>query len=239
LGQGAYSENRTYSTSVTFYNIPVDNFNDASMNFKVPNDQRSSDSGEGQLHNVSSLFARLNYSFDEKYLIQGLVRRDGSSRFGANNKYGIFPSISLGWVTSREAFFPTNTFVNFMKVRGGYGVVGNDAIGDFAFLSTIGSGRNYAIGTSGSYIIGYSPNAPANPDLKWEQTSQANIGIDATLFNNLSVTLEYFQKTTKNILQNPRIPSYVGAISNPAANVADMQNTGFEIELGIVKKSVR
>jgi TonB-linked SusC/RagA family outer membrane protein len=236
LGQGAYSENRTYSTSVTFYNIPVDNFNDASMNFKVPNDQRSSDSGEGQLHNVSSLFARLNYSFDEKYLIQGLVRRDGSSRFGANNKYGIFPSISLGWVTSREAFFPTNTFVNFMKVRGGYGVVGNDAIGDFAFLSTIGSGRNYAIGTSGSYIIGYSPNAPANPDLKWEQTSQANIGIDATLFNNLSVTLEYFQKTTKNILQNPRIPSYVGAISNPAANVADMQNTGFEIELGYRKK---
>ena len=236
LGQGAYSENRTYSTSVTFYNIPADNFNDASLNFKVPNDQRSSDAGEGSLHTVSSLFARLNYNYDEKYLVQGLIRRDGSSRFGANHKYGIFPSISLGWVASRENFFPVNNVVNFLKVRGGYGVVGNDAIGDFAFLSTVGSGRNYAIGNSGSYIIGYSPNAPANPDLKWEQTSQTNIGIDATLFNNMSVTLEWFKKVTKDILQNPRIPGYVGAISNPAANVADMQNTGIELELGYRKK---
>ncbi|GAB3754330.1 TonB-dependent receptor [Spirosoma pomorum] len=232
LGQGAYKDNNGRSTSVTFFNVPVDNFYDASLNYKVPVDQRSSDGGESAIHTVSSLFARINYEYDQKYLVQALIRRDGSSRFGANHKYGVFPSLSLGWVLSREPFFPQNKVVNFMKVRAGYGVVGNDNIGDFAYLSTIGSGRNYTIGSSGSYIIGYSPNAPANPDLKWEQTSQTNVGIDATLFNNVNITLEWFRKKTTDILQNPRIPGYVGAISNPAANVADIQNTGFELELG-------
>jgi TonB-linked SusC/RagA family outer membrane protein len=236
LGQGAYQDNNSYGTSVTFFNIPVDNFDDASLNYKRPTDQRSSDGSEGALHKVSSLFARLNYDFDEKYLIQALIRRDGSSRFGANHKYGIFPSVSVGYVISRENFFPANNVVNFLKLRGGYGVVGNDAIGDFAFLSTIGSGRNYTFGTSGSYVIGYSPNAPANPDLKWEQTSQTNIGIDATLFQKLSLTVEWFRKVTTDVLQNPRIPGYIGAISNPAANIADIRNSGVEIELGYSRK---
>ncbi len=236
LGQGAYQDNNTYMTSVTFYNIPADNFEDASLNYKRPTDQRSSDGSEGALHRVSSLFARVNYSYDEKYLLQALIRRDGSSRFGANNKFGVFPSLSLGWVLSREAFFPQQNVVNFFKLRGGYGVVGNDAIGDFAYLSTIGSGRNYAFGNSGTYLIGYSPNAPANPDLRWEQTTQTNIGFDATLFNNVSMTLEWFKKVTTDVLQNPRIPGYVGAISNPAANVADIQNQGIELELGYKKK---
>ncbi len=236
LGQGAYQDNNTFMNSVTFYNIPADNFEDASLNYKRPTDQRSSDGSEGALHRVSSLFARVNYSYDEKYLVQGLIRRDGSSRFGANNKFGVFPSLSLGWVLSKEAFFPEQNVVNFFKLRGGYGVVGNDAIGDFAYLSTIGSGRNYAFGNSGTYLIGYSPNAPANPDLRWEQTTQTNIGFDATLFNNVSMTLEWFKKVTTDVLQNPRIPGYVGAISNPAANVADIQNQGIELELGYKKK---
>ncbi|WP_031527687.1 SusC/RagA family TonB-linked outer membrane protein [Dyadobacter crusticola] len=236
LGQGAYLDNNTRMTSVTFFNVPADNFDDASLNFKVPADQRNSDGSEGARHTVSSLFARLNYDYNEKYLLQALVRRDGSSRFGSNHKYGVFPSFSLGWVLSREDFFPENNAVNFLKLRGGYGVVGNDGIGDFAYLSTIGSGRNYTIGNSGSYIIGYSPNAPANPDLKWEQTSQTNIGFDATVFRNVNITFEWFKKATKDILQNPRIPGYVGAISNPAANIADMENKGVELELGYRKQ---
>ncbi|WP_439583384.1 SusC/RagA family TonB-linked outer membrane protein [Dyadobacter bucti] len=236
LGQGAYLDNNTRMTSVTFFNVPATNFDDASLNFKVPADQRNSDGSEGANHTVSSLFARINYDYNEKYLVQALVRRDGSSRFGANHKYGIFPSFSLGWVLSKENFFPSTNAVNFLKLRGGYGVVGNDGIGDFAYLSTIGSGRNYTIGNSGSYLIGYSPNAPANPDLKWEQTSQTNIGLDATVFQNVNITFEWFKKATKDILQNPRIPGYVGAISNPAANIADMENTGIELELGYQKR---
>ncbi|GGZ29249.1 SusC/RagA family TonB-linked outer membrane protein [Echinicola pacifica] len=236
IGQGAYMDNRGRSTSVTFFNVPADNFDDASLNFKVPNDQRTADGSEGAGHTVSSLFARVNYNYHEKYLFEALVRRDGSSRFGTNNRYGVFPSFSAGWVISQEEFWPENNVVDFIKLRGGYGIVGNDNIGDFAFLSTIGSGRNYALGNTGSYAIGYSPNAPSNPDLRWEETSQANFGFEATLFRDLNVTFDWYKKTTKGILQNPRIPGYVGAISNPAANVADMENNGVELELGYRKQ---
>ncbi|MBD8488023.1 TonB-dependent receptor [Echinicola sp. CAU 1574] len=236
LGQGAYLDNRGRSLDVTFFNVPASNFDDASLNFKVPNDQRTADGSEGAGHAVSSLFARANYNYAEKYLLEALVRRDGSSRFGTNNRYGVFPSFSAGWVASQEDFWPTNAVLNFLKVRGGYGVVGNDNIGDFAFLSTIGSGRNYTIGNTGSYSIGYSPNAPSNPDLKWEETSQANIGFEATLFEDFNITFDWYKKVTNGILQNPRIPGYVGAISNPAANIADMENRGVELEIGYRKQ---
>lgn len=235
LGQEAYLENRTRMNNVRFDGIPADNFEEASFNTKVPVDQRISDASEGQEHTVSSLFMRLNYNYDEKYLIEGVIRRDGSSRFGSNNKYGVFPSFGLGWVPVKEDFWPQNDVVNFLKIRGSYGVVGNDNIGDFAYVSTIGSGRNAAIGTD-SYYIGYSPNAPANPDLRWEETRSVNIGFESILFNDFTLTFDWYKKSTIDILDNPRIPFYVGAISNPAANVGDMYNTGLEFELGWNKK---
>jgi TonB-linked SusC/RagA family outer membrane protein len=122
--------------------------------------------------------------------------------------------------------------VNFLKIRGSYGVVGNDAIGDYTFVSTISGGRNYAFGPNGEYMNGFSPNAPANPDLRWEETTSWNVGFETTLLRDISLTFDYFKKTTNDILQYPQIPSYVGAIGNPAANVADMENSGVEIELG-------
>jgi TonB-linked SusC/RagA family outer membrane protein len=202
------------------------------MNYNVPADQRVSSGGEGQDHTVSSLFSRLNYTYSDRYLLQALIRRDGSSRFGSNNKYGFFPSFSAGWVPTMEEFFPDTKIISFLKIRGGYGIVGSEEIGNFAYVSTIGSGRSYTFGTGGSYEIGYSPNAPANPDLRWEETRQTNIGFDASLIGNLTVSFDWFNKKTIGILMNPRIPSYVGAISNPAANVADMKNSGIELELG-------
>lgn len=235
-GQGAYVDGNTKMTSVTFNDMPADNFDDASLNYKVASSNRVSNGSEGQPHKLSSLFGRLNYNYDEKYMGEVIVRRDGSSRFGANNKYGIFPSFSLGWVATRENFWPENDIVTFLKVRGGYGVVGNDNIGDFGYVSVIGSGRNYGFGTGDNYSIGYSPDAPANPDLKWESTSQTNIGFEATIVRDVTVAFDWFRKATKDILQNPRIPAYVGAVSNPAANVADMENTGLELELGYRKK---
>ena len=95
---------------------------------------------------VTSLFSRLTYDFDEKYLLTAIFRRDGSSRFGSNNKFGFFPSFSAGWVPSREEFWNDNDIVNQLKIRGGFGVTGNDNIGDFQYLSTISGGRNYTIG---------------------------------------------------------------------------------------------
>ena len=232
LGQGAYKDSRTMGVSLTKFDIPVDNFDDASMNYGVPVSATDPAAFEGAIHTVTSLFARLNYNYKEKYMLSAIARRDGSSRFGANNRYGYFPSASLGWVASHEDFWPKNQVVNFLKIRGSYGVVGNDNIGDFAYLSTISPGRNYTLGTSGDYVIGYSPDAPSNPDLKWEETAQTNVGFEATFLKHFSMTFDWYQKITTGILQPRRIPGYVGAIANPWANVADLKNQGYELELG-------
>ena len=235
IGQGAYQENWSSSLSVTKFDLPADNFDDASMNFPVPTDQINAGAGEGQLHRISSIFVRINYNYLGKYLFTSNFRRDGSSRFGSNNKYGYFPSVSLGWIASEETFWPENNVIHFMKIRGGYGIVGNDNIGDFAYLSTVGGGRNYAFGTAGDYYNGVSPNAPSNPDLRWEETTQINIGFESVLFQNLRFSFDWFQKITEDILMYPRIPGYVGAISSPAANVASLNNTGIEFDLGYRK----
>lgn len=232
LGQGTYVDNDTNGSGVTYYDIPADNFYDSSFNFDVPTDQIDAYGYENPEHRVTSLFSRVNYDYDEKYIFTGIIRRDGSSRFGSNNKYGIFPSFSLGWVLTKEDFWNPSEVINQLKIRGGYGVTGSDAIGDFRYLSTVGGGRNYTIGTSSSVTIGNSPDAPANPDLKWEETSQTNIGLEARLFSNFSLVFDMYEKTTKGILQSVPIPGYVGAPGLPVGNVADMQNRGFDIELG-------
>ena len=237
LGQGFYVDNRTSGTSVTYQNLPVNNYQDASFNFPIPQAQRIGSAYTSQDHTVNSLFSRLNYDYKEKYLLTGIVRRDGSSRFGSNNKYGIFPSFSLGWVLSKEGFWKANDLVNTLKLRGGYGITGNDAIGDNGFLALIGGGRNYTFGSSGSVVSpGNSPDAPANPDLKWEETSQLNIGFDAKLFHDFTLTMEYYDKKTTGILQPVDLPGYIGSTRSPLGNVADMSNSGVEVELGYRKK---
>jgi TonB-linked SusC/RagA family outer membrane protein len=236
VGQGTYVDNITSGSGVTYYNIPVTSYKDASFNYSVPKDQIDSYAYTGSEHIVTSLFSRLNYDYKEKYLLTGIIRKDGSSRFGSNNKYGTFPSFSLGWVASKEDFWKENEVISQLKFRGGYGVTGNDAIGDFRYLATIGGGRNYTIGNSGSVTIGNSPNAPSNPDLKWEETSQTNIGFDATLFNDFNLAVDLYDKKTSGILQDITIPGYVGSTGNPVGNVADMQNKGIDLELGYRRK---
>lgn len=235
IGQGTYVDNITSGTTVTYNDIPSTSYRTAAFPSNHPSDKKSSSAYEGTEHRVISLFSRLNYDYKEKYLVTGIIRRDGSSRFGSNNKFGVFPSFSLGWVTSREDFWPENDVVTFFKIRGGYGVTGNDQIGDFRYLSTIGGGRNYTIGSSGSVTVGNSPNAPSNPDLKWEETSQTNIGFEANFLNGFTINFDWYNKTTTGILQDVQIPGYVGAPGNPVGNVADMENKGIDIELGYNK----
>ena len=236
LGQGVYVDNISSGSFVTHTNLPVSSYRDASFNFELPPSQRIGSAYTGQEHRVTSLFSRLNYDYDEKYLFTGIIRRDGSTNFGSNNKYGYFPSFSTGWVVSREDFWRDNFAVNTLKLRAGYGVTGNDAIEPNGFLALIGGGRNYTFGESGEIIFsGNSPDAPANPDLKWEETSQLNIGFDARLFTNFTLTLEYYNKVTTGILQRVDLPGYVGATGSPLGNVADMDNKGVELELGFNK----
>jgi TonB-linked SusC/RagA family outer membrane protein len=232
VGQGAYVDNASNGINVQYFGLPVDNFNDASFNYNVPQGDRKAGGYENPKHKVNSLFGRLNYDYDERYILTAIVRRDGSSRFGDNYKFGYFPSFSLGWNTSHESFWVQNNIINFLKIRGGYGVVGNDQIGDFSFLSTVAGGRNYTIGNNQSYVSGFSPNAPSNPNLRWEQTAQANFGFEATLLQHFNITFDVFNKKVTGMLQRPKIPGYVGAIDNPAANISDMVNKGWELEVG-------
>jgi len=236
LGQGAYVDNIGGSSSVTLFNLPITSYKDASFSFNIPDaTNRVGGASDFTEHKLTSLFARLNYNYKEKYLFTGIYRRDGSTRFGLNNKFGVFPSFSLGWVVSKEEFWKSNNIVNQLKIRGGYGVVGNDAIRDFGYLATVGGGFNYTIGNTGQITTGYAPASLDNPDLRWEETSQANIGFEALVINSLNVTVDYYQKKTSGILRPITIPGYVGASSSPVGNIADMENTGLEVELGYRK----
>ncbi|HXB09382.1 MAG TPA: TonB-dependent receptor [Puia sp.] len=232
-GQSAWKQTGT-GISGNFQYLPVSNLGQATPNYSLPNADKIASGYDNVAHTLSSEFARVNYSYDDKYLLTGQIRRDGSSRFGANHKYGYFPGASVGWVLSRENFFPQSQVVTFLKLRGSYGVTGNDNIGDFQFVSTVGGGRNYTFGNG--YEIGNSPNAPPNPDLKWEQTSQTNLGFDAVVFSNINVAFDVYDKKTTGMLLGEQLPLYVGASGSPIGNIADMTNKGIELELGYKKK---
>lgn len=236
LGQGAYEDDNPTGLSITHSGIPTNDYEEASFNFDIPASSKTGWAYTTEPHRVSSLFSRINYNYGEKYLFTGIIRRDGSSNFGSNNKYGIFPSFSLGWVVSKESFWKENDYVNQFKLRGGYGVTGNDRIGRFTYLSTIGGGRNYTMGIDELITSGSSPNAPANPDLQWEETRQTNIGFETKFLNSINVTFDWFNKETVGILQNISIPGYVGATGSPTANVADMYNRGVELEIAYKKR---
>ncbi|MBB3187562.1 SusC/RagA family TonB-linked outer membrane protein [Microbacter margulisiae] len=223
--------------NVTYQGEPVTNYQDASFNFSLPTTQRIANAYDRQEYALSSYFGRLTYNYDEKYLFSGIVRRDGSSKFGTNNHYGTFPSAQIGWVITREKFFPQNTFLDNLKLRASYGVVGNDmSLNDFQYESIIsgGGGSNYVFGTDG-LAIGYSTTTPANPNLKWEQTSSLDAGFDAVLLKSLTVTFDYYNKKTTGMLATVQIPGFSGYTSDPWANIDDLTNKGFELEIGYNK----
>ena len=186
-------------------------------------------------HRLSSLFARVSYNYDERYMVQATIRRDGSSRFGSNNKYGTFPSASVGWNIMNEKFMAsTRNWLTNLKLRASWGKNGNDNIGDFAYttLTALGASSNYYFGQSASMVYGSKANRLANEDLKWEESEQTDLGIDLGLWNNqLTFSVDYYIKNTNGMIIEMPIPSYVGE-ARPLANVGDMKNSGWEFELG-------
>lgn len=185
-------------------------------------------------HNLMSYFGRVTYDFDEKYLLEGVLRADGSSNFGSDNHWGYFPSVSAGWALTRESFMDDKlTWLDFMKLRASYGVNGNENIGAFQYTSLMSSGNNYSIGNGADARIhpGIVPSQLVNPEVKWERSTQTNIGLDSRLFKNkLLITAEYFHKKTTGMLMTMSIPSYIGNLA-PAGNVGSMTNKGFEIDI--------
>ena len=175
-----------------------------------------------------SFMARAEYDYNEKYLASFTMRRDGSTSFGENNKFGYFPSASLGWVMSNEDFFESEA-VNFFKVRASYGIVGNDNISpQFATISTF---PKYTFGdniTAGSTLL-----AIPNLDVSWENQVQMNVGFDLRMFDSkVSLAFDYFEKSTEDLLFNPTLSLYLGTPVYPAANIGSTETTGIDINLG-------
>ncbi|WP_291147442.1 SusC/RagA family TonB-linked outer membrane protein [Flavobacterium sp. UBA7680] len=187
---------------------------------------------------IQSYFGRLLYDYNNKYLLSATVRRDGSSEFGPNNKYAVFPSFSAGWNLDKENFlsflFAEKNGLNTLKFRGSWGQNGNDQFARrFAYMSTVNStDKTYHFGTGDeTLLVGSSPDQLANRDLKWETSEQLDLGFDAVLFNNFTLTFDYYDKKTKDWLVLASIPTYAGATA-PYINGGDVSNKGFEIGLG-------
>lgn len=180
---------------------------------------------------LASLFARLNYNYDERYMFQATVRRDGSSRFGANNHYAVFPSFSLGWNLTNESFLRNRPdWFTTAKIRTSWGKNGNENIGNFRYTVLTSTGNNAIFGQDEHVENGVKANGLANPDLKWEESKQFDLGVDLAFFNNaLTFTFDYYKKTTDGMLMTMNIPSYVGE-SKPIGNVGKMENSGIEME---------
>ncbi len=180
---------------------------------------------------INSYLGRINYSFADKYLLTASFRSDGSSVFGKNNKWGHFPSASIAWRLVEEKFIQRLNIFSDLKIRGSYGVTGNQAINPYQTLSLMSSGSNYPYNGGESTNLGFIiANAP-NPNLKWESTSQSDIGLDIGLFKGrLAVTIDIYKKTTKDLLLNRTLASYTG-LRSVIDNVGSVENKGLELAL--------
>ena len=182
-------------------------------------------------YKLISFFARAHYGYDDKYMITATVRRDGSSKFGANHKWGIFPSVSAAWGLSQEGFMKEVSWINDLKLRAGYGVTGNqDGLQPYKTLELYEAYGTYY--DSGSQAIAYRVAQNANPDLKWEETAMLNIGVDFSLFNGrLGGTVEWYDKRTTDMIYRYTVPTPTFVYDRIYANVGDMLNTGVELLL--------
>lgn len=183
---------------------------------------------------LSSYFGRLNYIYDDKYLLTATLRRDGSSRFAPQNRWGNFPSIALAWKLHNEHWLQTvlPSYVNQLKLRASYGGLGNQEIGDYQYQAFINS---YAHAVFGNQLaLGATQTTFPVPDIKWETMISRNIGLDIALFKKITVSAEYYRNTGKDILLRVQIPGSTGVYpgESPFINGASIQNTGFEFQLG-------
>lgn len=184
---------------------------------------------------LASYFGRISYDYDERYMLQVTVRRDGSSNFGPNNKWATFPSVSLGWNLTNESFLQERPeWLTSTKLRLSWGKNGNENIGAFRYTANVAMNNNYVFGGGANQqiIMGSKPSGTPNADLKWEESEQYNAGLDFGFINNtLTLSVDYFKKKTNGMLKEMSVPSYLGE-SKPWGNVGDMENSGVEIDLG-------
>jgi TonB-linked SusC/RagA family outer membrane protein len=197
--------------------------------------------GDVNYSSLASYFGRVDYNYNERYLLEATLRYDGSSRFGPNNKWALFPAVSVGWNVLNEPYITRPAWFDALKVRFSWGKNGNENIGNLRYAAFLNGGQNYyfgggysvaTAGKDGTMQDGSFLSALPNADLKWEESAQTNVGIDARFFKSaLTFSFDYFVKKTNGMLMDVPIPSYVG-MEAPVGNVGDMENRGLEFEIG-------
>jgi TonB-linked SusC/RagA family outer membrane protein len=226
----SFLEDRGKSLTGTANNVPYNSFDFADISATEGGNLLNNTSSFQYVSRLQSYFLRAEYGYQGKYLLSALVRRDGSSNFGPNNRFGFFPALSAGWVVSEESFFGDG-MIEFMKVRASYGVSGNDKIGLFRYRGLLGGEAQYSF--NDQLVTGVAMGTFGNKGLKWETTHQTNIGVDLTVLDGkLDITTDYYVKNTRDLLFQPDVSAIVGpygAGSNPPViNGGDVKNSGLE-----------
>jgi len=216
------------------YNIPNNSIDYADISANTAEGGYLNNTGSWEfMERLLSAFVRAEYSYKYKYLFSAILRRDGSSKFGQNKRYGMFPTASAAWVISDESFFNVK-WIDLCKLRVSYGVSGNDQIPNFAYRALLNGEGVYVF--DDVITQGVAIGRPANPDLKWETTRQFNLGLDFTLLKNLDLTANYFIKNTYDLLFQPEVTAILGSYGPggypPIINAGDVSNKGLELEMG-------
>ncbi len=190
----------------------------------------------GYQNTLLSFFGKANYDYNDTYYLSGTLRRDGSSKFGPANRWGLFPAFSAGWRVSRASFLKQSSSVSNLMLRFGYGVTGNQAIPAGATVNQFGGGTGstfYNVNGDGNTIVtGYRQTAIGNPDLRWERDKSSNVGLDAELFGKADVSIDIYRRDSDDLLFAPDIPATQGQATPPIVNIGAMRNTGVDFTIG-------
>ena len=223
-------KSETQSTSIVANELPSDGVEFNALEL-APIEETGIDSDYSEF-GLNSLLGRINYSYNDRYLLTLSVRRDGSSRLGANNKYSTFPSAAIAWKLSEENFIKNSKAIDNLKLRASYGLTGNSGVDPFSTLPTIGTNATAIL--NGIPVIGAQQTTLANPDLKWETTSQFDIGLEASFFDGrLTAEIDYYSKKTEDLLLAAEVPFFTG-FTTQLQNVGTLENKGFDLSLGVI-----
>lgn len=222
----------------TGYNIPNNSLDYADISANLAPGGYLNNVGSFQFQErLLSAFGRVEYNHQDRYIVSGILRRDGSSKFGPNSRYGWFPTLSGSWVISEEDFYAFKP-IRYMKMRMSYGVSGNDQIDNFAYRGLLNGEGVYVF--NDIITQGVAIGRASNPDLKWETTRQFNAGLDMTIGRDFDITLNYFMKNTNDLLFQPQVSALMGTFGPgsypPIVNAGNVSNSGVELELGYNKR---
>lgn len=213
------------------YDLTMESFEHAWLSVGTDEENQVNWGGMG-LESLASYFTRINYDFNNRYVIEGVLRFDGSSKFGSDNRWGMFPAFSAGWIITQEDFLRNNPIISYLKLRAGWGQNGSDNIGQFSYTPLITTHAGYGFGQIPSVVTGAYPSQIANPGLKWETSEQTSVGLESAFMDHrLYINLDFYNKNTRGLLLAAPIPAFIGN-APPTINGGTVNNRGFEIESG-------